>query len=362
MCGLFFLVLLKIDSYTLMRVMIIFIIILGLLFASTLVFFIYKKRIAAEKKSWEEPIALLVSTAVFNLEEECPELISKSSKYLLNPRFRQYLINEIILARKSLSGSSTENLKKLYENLELNKDSFKKLHHKKWHIKARGIQELAIMEQKRYVKEIFRLTNNKSESVRNESQCALVNFYGFAGLRFLGIIVYPLSEWQQIQLLNKLHDVKPQNFEVIKRWLQSPNESVVNFTLRLATFYNRFDVYPDVMDCLSNASLHVKLNTLNYLKKIPRDDTAEKLVDNYSYENKSYRLAIINALNDIGSEEQINFLLKQLHDNDNDIKFAAAKSLSHLHPLGSAFFKTWLFADEDPWKTIFLQIENEHAA
>ncbi|KAA9036346.1 HEAT repeat domain-containing protein [Ginsengibacter hankyongi] len=360
MPGLQFSVLLKIDSYTLMRVMLIFIIILGLLFICTLVFFIYKKRINAKIKSWEDQVSLVVSTAVFNLDEEFNEIISKNANKLKNHRFRQYLINEIILARKSLSGSASENIKMLYENLGLNNDSFKKLHNKKWHIKAKGVQELAIMEQTKYVKQIFRLTNNKSELVRNESQCALVSFYGFSGLRFLGVTTYTLSEWQQIQLLNKLHDVKPRNFDIIKKWLQSPNESVVNFSLRLATFYNRFDVYPDVMDCLSNTSLQVKLNTLNYLKRIPREDTAGKLVDDYSYENKSYKLAIINALNDIGNEEQIAFLLKQLHHSDNDIKLAAAKSLSHLHPLGIEFLKTHLFAHEDPWKTIFLQIENEH--
>ena len=361
MPGLKFSMLLEVDAYTLMRIMMIFIIMLGSLFTCTFLFFIYKKRIAAKKKSWEDHISILVSTAVFYLEE-CNEIIAENKKRLQNLMFRQCLINEIILARKSLSGSSCQNLKKLYEELELNNDSFKKLHHKKWHIKAKGVQELAIMEQTKYAKQIFRLTNNKSDLVRNESQCALVSFYGFPGLRFLGVTTYPLSEWQQIQLLNKLHDVKPQNFDLIKKWLQSPNESVVNFSLRLATFYNSFDVYPNVMDCLSNTSLQVKLNTLNYLKKIPRDDTAKKLVDDYSYENKSYKLAIINALNDIGSEEQINFLLKQLLDKDDDIKLAAAKSLSHLHPLGIEFFKTYLFADEDPWKTIFLQIENEHAA
>ena len=355
------LMLLKIDSHTLMNVMFVFIIILGSLFSCTVIFFIYKKRISLKIKSWEDQVSLIVSTAVLNLDEDCNEIILKNANKLKNQRFRQYLLHEIILAKKSLSGSAAENIKKLYETLGLNNDSFKKLRNKKWHIKAKAVHELAIMEQEKYVKQIFRLTNNKSELVRNEAQCALVSFFGFPGLRFLGVTTYPLSEWQQIQLLNKLHDVKPKNFDVIKKWLQSSNESVVNFSLRLASFYNRFDVYPDVMDCLSNTSLQVKLNTLNYLKRIPREDTAGKLVDEYSYENKSYKLAIINALNDIGNEEQISFLLKQLHHGDNEIKLAAAKSLCHLHPLGIEFLKKHLFALEDPWKTIFLQIENEHA-
>ncbi len=41
--------------------------------------------------------------------------------------------------------------------LEFDKDSLQKIQSKKWHIKAKGIQELAIMEQVQYVKEIFDL-------------------------------------------------------------------------------------------------------------------------------------------------------------------------------------------------------------
>jgi len=333
-----------------------------LLFTFILGFTIYKRRIESNKKLWQQNIALIISEALFFTEEEPGDIIYKNKKLLLNSMFRDCVINELIQTKKNLSGESNLSLKKLYESLELDKDSFKKLHNIKWHIKAKGIQELGIMEQIKYAEEIFRLTSDANELVRNEAQCALVSFYGFSGLRFLNVTEYPISQWQQIQLLNKLNDVIPENFDSIKKWLQSPTESVVIFSLKLATFYNCYDVYNNVINCLQSASQQVKLTALEYLKKMPQEDTPDQIINHFLSENKVYKLAVIYTLKDIGSEKQVSFLLKNLHDEDDDIKAAAAKSLSCLHPQGAEFLQTHLFADEHPWKAIFLHITNERAA
>jgi hypothetical protein len=359
-----FTVFIKIDSYLFLRIMYVFLILLALLLTFIVGFAIYKRRVESKKKIWLERIALIISQAIFSTDEEDEHIgiTNDVEKLLQNSTFRQDVINELIHAKKNLSGSFTTNLKKLYQILELNKDSFKKLNSKKWHIKAKGVQELEIMEQIKYVKEIFRLTNNANELVRNEAQCALVSFYGFLGLRFLNVTAYPISQWQQIQLLNKLNGVQPKNFDGIKKWLQSPNESIIVFSLKLASFYNCYDVYDNVINCLQSSSLQVRLNAMEYLKKMPQEDTPDQMISHYSFENKIYKLAIIDALKDIGNENQITFLLKRLHDKDDDIKVAAAKSLSYLHPSGAAFLQSHLFADENPWKAIFLQINNERAA
>ncbi len=82
----------------------------------------------------------------------------------------------------------------------------------------------------------------------------------------------------------------------------------------------------------------------------------------YGGENKALKLLILDILKDTGSEKELNFLLKQLHNSDDGIKAAAAQTISSLHPLGSSFLQSHLFADEYPWNEIFLQIENDHAA
>jgi HEAT repeat protein len=337
-----------------------------LLLTSIVCFSIYKRKIDANKKLWQQHVAGVINQAILfddeEEEEDRADITDKIRTLLQNRGFRDYVINELIQIKKSLSGSSTSNLKKLYENLGLDGDSLGKLHKVQWHVKAKGIQELGIMNQAKYMKEIFWQANNENELVRNESQCALVGFSGFAGLSFLNVIEYPISQWQQVQLLNKLNDVKPENFDLVKDWMQSSNESVVVFALKLARFYNCYDVYDHVIGCLQSPSLQVKLNALEYLKEMPKEDTADQIINQDYFENKVCKLTVIHALKDIGNEKQIPFLLKKLHDKDDDIKAAAAKSLSILHPLGNEYLQAYLFADENPWKAIFLQITNERTA
>lgn len=354
-------ILLDFHVHELVGLIYIFLILLILLFTFIFSFTLLQIKRDSNKKSWQQLITQLISEIIFN-DDEAVNISAGVERLLQNESFRQCLINEIINTNKSLAGNSINNLKKFYEYQELNKDSAKKLKHHKWHIKAKGIHELAVMGQSGYVKEIFRLTNNTNVLVRNEAQCALINFYEFAGLRFLNVTSYQISDWQQIQLLDKLKAVHPKNLESIKKWLSSDNSSVIVFALKLAWFFKCYEVHNDVVNCLQHDNMHVKLQAIEYLKKIPGENTSEVLVNNYIYDDKFHRLSIINALKNIGSDEQVPFLLHQLNDEDNDIKAASAKSLAEIHPLGASFLQSHSLADQNPWKAIFLQLNNEHAA
>ena len=352
------------ELYFFSRIMFGFLILLASLFAFIVAYTFYKRKLARYKKLWQEKITNLVSEIIF-LDEGEPlpaDIISNNKKLLLKPGFRQDIIDELIHAKKNLSGSYTINLVKLYEQLGLEQDSFKKLNHPKWHIKSKGIYELASMKQIKYVKQIFRLTNNENDFVRNEAQSALVSFYGFSGLRFLNVATYPISEWQQILFLNNLNNTQPEELEAIGKWLESSNESVVGFSLKLATNFNCYQFYATVIECLHHSSLQVKINALEYLKKMPGENLHDHIMGYYGGENKTLKLLILDILKDTGSEKEMNFLLKQLHHSDDGIKAAAAQTISSLHPLGSSFLQAQLFADEYPWNAIFLQLENDHAA
>lgn len=333
-------------------------------FAFILIFSFYKRRLENKKKFWVQNITDIISNAIF-FENDGGEMLklNPGDEFLLkNKTFRQFFINEIIQAKKNLSGAPIANLITLYETFHLDKDALQKIKSKKWHIKAKGIHELAVMKQVKYVKEIFRFTNDSNELVRNEAQCAIVNFYGFKGLRFLNVIKYPISQWQQIQLLNYVRDFQSDDPEHLIKWLQSKNNSVVTFALRLAFLYNCIGVYKEVIHCLENFDRQVKLNALDHLKKLNNDDTADEIIKCYASSERIIQLNILSVLEETGNENHITFLMKQLHNTDNTIKLSAAKTLSCIHPSGSAFLGSHLFSGEYPWNVIFSQIENERAA
>lgn len=355
---------LNLNTHLFRDIIFIFLVLLVSLFIFIVCYTINKRVSEAKKKVWLETIADLINAAIFSTDESpiCGELSEKLIALLKIQGFRNYMINALSDAKKNLSGSSAMNIKKLYEELSLDRDSFQKLKNNSWHIKAKGIQELAVMQQAKYVKHIFKLTTHANELVRNEAQCCLLNIYGFPGLRFLDVAEYPVSQWQHIQLLNKLNDVLPNNFDPIKKWLRSSNESVVVFALKLSAFYNCYAVYDDVIKCMENSCMQVKLTALAYLKKIGQEGTSKLILVSYYFQNKIIKLAVLNALIDLGTVADVPFLLRELNDKDDNVKAAAAKALSYLHPSGTTFLQTQQCANQNPWKAIFLQLKNERAA
>ncbi len=350
-------------THIFINLIIIFILLLVVLFIVIAAYSVNANKRENDMKRWEESIGDLISGAIFSDEESAFTFSDETTNKLLkNAHYRQCCINEIIKTKKALSGSSSIRLKTLYELLKLDEDSFYKLTSLRWMKKAKGIQELSIMEQVKYGKNIFRLTTHKNETVRNEAQCGLVSYYGFLGLRFLNVTIHPISEWQQIQLLNNLSAAKTENTAMLVRWLKSDIESVVIFSIKLACFYNNYEVYGAVMQSLTHSSEKIKLHALKYLGKMPAEDTADSIIKEYSTGNKIFRLAVINTLKDIGNIQQIPFLLIELNDKDNDVKAAAAKALLSIHPSGKSFLQTHSNADISPWSTIFQQVKNELAA
>jgi hypothetical protein len=327
-------------------------------------FTIYREKSDLNKIAWQRSVAVVIVGVVFSEEVEGGReaMTYAFERHLDKSAYRNYMIDELIKAKQGLSGSSASHLKLLYESLNLDIDSFEKLHNLKWHVKAKGIRELGLMEQTKYRKEIFWLANDKNELVRNEAQCAMVSFFGWPGLSFLNAIEHQMSRWHQVQLLDKLKDVKLEAIEDIKGWLESSNKSVIVFAIKLATLYKCPDVYHHVVRCLQSSNSQVKISALEYLRLMPQADTSDQMINSYYSESTGYKLAVITALRDIGTEKELSFLVKELHDWNDDIKVAAANSISILHPLGNDFFQTYPFAEAKPWKEIFLQITNKQTA
>lgn len=69
-----------------------------------------------------------------------------------------------------------------------------------------------MMDQKNLLTKIYRETNSKNEFVRSEAQIAIIYMTGFNGLRFLDVISYPLTLWQQIKLLEQLRLLEKRRF------------------------------------------------------------------------------------------------------------------------------------------------------
>lgn len=290
---------------------------------------------------------------------EAPEWKAKLDEWLSNSFARNILIRELVATVKNMSGCAADNACWLYAHAGFDKDSLIRLKKGHWHVKARALQELSHMRQKQHTARIYRLTNNHNEFVRNEARIAIVQLTGFEGLRFLDIITYPLTEWEQMCLLHELSQQPTQSFVSVDRWLRSSNASVIEFSLRLIESYKIFDLYDEVLKCFSHPDKKIRKKAIQVLKEIYRPDTASMLAEKLDEEEQEIQIAILETLQQIGTEQEISVLSKYLLHTRDDVKSASAKAINNISIEGWTAVETKINPESIPWNNLLPYLKQE---
>lgn len=310
----------------------IFFVLLAFFFViSTFIALSVKKRVYLTQKKVEKRFELFITKAMLDEWDDAEDgfVIPKNfGRHFRSKIKRQYAIDALIQGKKNLRGKAAENIVKLYLKLGFKNDSIKKFKSGTWQIKARGIHELYMMDQKDMLKQIYKHANSVNDFVRMESQIAMIHFLGFDGLRFLDVISTPVSEWQQVRLLEQLRPLEPDKMPGLKTWLHSKNDSVVLFALKLADIYQQFDAYAYVLDCLSHKNEQVRIQAVKTLIRIANDTTALSLTEQYKKERFTNRLNILTHLSGVASGAEQAFLEQEIESENQFLQLAAAKVLA----------------------------------
>lgn len=262
-------------------------------------------------------------------EDEITDLnIPPSLGRVINkPIYRQFLTDKLVNIKKNIYGSSGRNIEVVYVELGLKEDSVKKMKSHIWHIKAKGIYELYMMDQRDMYNDILKYTNNNNKFVRREAQAAIIGFAGFEGLVFLDTLTNPLLEWQQLKLIEQLQTENLTGLDALPLWLQSENKYVVQFALKLADIYQQFDAHDVIVSCLDDDAEKIRRLAIKTLGSISTAETASLLREKYAGETVANRRMILTQLADIGSDEDVTFLEHKLAEPDDQLKLEAVRAL-----------------------------------
>ncbi len=334
-----------------------------LLIGYMLIYLKIVKNRRSKYQKWKNIADLLVSEAIFSEDTDFNQAIfpikHRTEILLKNGRFRRILTKELLLAKKNMSGTTGLFLQKLYLQLNLDDYALQNLLSKKWHLKAKAIQEIGIMNLNAHLSKIYRQTNNKNELVRMEAQIAVIKLIGFDGLRFLDVVSYQINDWQQIKLLSELSHLPANNFNGIENWLLSKNDSVVIFALKLIKNFHRFELYVQVEECLLHLSVNVRYQAILALEKIYNEATSKMLLKQYTIEVIKNQIAIVKTLQQIGSEEDIPLLISFLENEVPEQKRAIVRAIANISENGLLQLRLHPEADVAPLSLIIKQIEGE---
>lgn len=262
---------------------------------------------------------------------------------------REVFINELLSLHNNLYGEAATRLRDLYYNLELYRDSIRKVKNGKWNVKAKGFKELAQMDVKDANRDIADYVNSRNQILRMEAQLALVKLNEEEPLGFLDDLKFELTEWEQVNILNTLsyHQINIDSFEP---WMSSENDSVVIFATKLAGLYKHIHSWPMILELLEHENpkvRHVAIKTLEMFevaensgpfKEIfkleqPLEEKEDEAFYNLNMDRN--RLAAIEALEAVATPDDIPFLEQILKtEKEFNILKKAVSILNGIKPRG----------------------------
>jgi hypothetical protein len=243
---------------------------------------------------------------------------------------RQVLIDQMIDVSVNLKGDSEAKLTKLYMELELDRDSIRRAHSRKWHYRIKGFRELAFMGISEANDEMYKSLNSRNEILRMEAQIALVRLSDKEHFEFLSKLERPFSLWEQITLHDLIlqHNIPVPEF---KKWLGSPNPTVVMFALRMIREFKQRDAEPEVKIALLHRDNRVSKLAVEVCGDLDLRGTLDTMKRMYKFQDYNGCLEIVKSMGKMPELAMMGFL-KLVLDKEDDVQLQieAVKAIENM--------------------------------
>jgi hypothetical protein len=243
---------------------------------------------------------------------------------------RMVLIDQMIDVSVNLKGDAGKKLVALYKHLELDRDSIARVRSRKWHIKIKGFRELAFMNIKEANDEIYKALNSANEILRMEAQIALVRLNDDNPFEFLYHLERPFSLWEQITLHEMLvqHEVEVPSFRL---WLDSPNNSVVMFAIRMIREFRQADAEEGIRNSLLHPFHDIRLLAVQAAGDLKFTSALDVMKRMYKNQDYPICLEIVKSMGKMPDLALMGFL-KLVLDKEDDVQLQieATKAIENM--------------------------------
>lgn len=323
--------------------LVILLVIFMLVFSVGLVIIILKERTRKNNKEDRESSIrksvdpILQDVAFSEGEDSNFKEQAKQIRRILKSRFFEKsnyaILNELILHyHRNLGGEAAKKLQALYRQMDLKNTQLQALKAGDWHQKAKAIADLSTMRMAETLYEILQFADDPDQNVREEAQYGAVRLGGKRALSFLDNLKSPMSEWQQIRLLDQCIKFEFALLERTEDWLSAANDSVVIFALRVTRHLNQYQNLTAITKLLYHKNPAVQVKAIETCIELAAIKSLDNLYEAYELTKKTVvKQAVLKALGALGGAEEVAFLQDIVYQEKHyDLVLEAARSLKRL--------------------------------
>lgn len=323
---------------------------------------LYKRTRESDLK--DRIIAMLANVLVFNENDDPGTIVSHflprfSRLPLYRGTIRRLLVSELLRSHSSFSGRVAEVIQELYLQLKLDRKARKNLSSRHWESQIEAIRELTEMSVKEESEKILKYTNHHNPYLRLEAQKSFIRLCVDNPFRFLDLVSQPILDWHQIVLFEVITKAETMARPKFATWLNSPNDSVVSFCLKLIEYYQQFDAVPNLIYLINHYNPAVRGVAVDILGRMEVEMAESHLIGAYPNQPEKIQVKILNALGMIGSGNNILFLNSQARRKEFTIRLAAMRAIKAHRHQGTDLLNTLFNEGVSQDKEIVKRVLNE---
>ena len=261
------------------------------------------------------------------ISEQQQKIVDKIQSLLATKLNKKQCVISLEKLKNEISGEMAMDVQKLYFQLNLKKYAIANLKSRNWYIVAKAIKELSTFNVSEAQQQIATFLQHKKKEVAKEAQLYFVKLFNFKGLDFLNTLTTPLTEWDQIQLLSELQNFDNQQLPDCTAWLQSTNDTIVLFTLKLANIYNQFQLKDEIIKLLIHQNTAIRVQSIELLGNWQVTEIKPLLKETFELAPTAEKLAFLQLLENTLEPDDIPFLVENSTHLNFSIQYESLKML-----------------------------------
>jgi hypothetical protein len=279
---------------------------------------------------------------------------------LKQPFIRKSLSEEIIHLHDNFTGDAAVRLESVFRTIDLHKDSLQRLKSRRWHMVARGMRELALMNIREAVADISSFLEHKNEMLRYEARITIMKLSAQDPLSFLDNEKGTLSEWDQSYIYTMLCRMPELSIPDFSRWLSSGNDSIVDFSITMIGAFRQVKSASAISAMLKTSDERRRLIIVRALRKCGATQTEQQLIERYPEETIEIRDEIVQSFATLGSGKSVAFLSGLLKKGHEEVSHTVhiVRSLLAIGPEGERAVNEAFLSGEERLRTAILHAKD----
>ncbi|MDM9631768.1 HEAT repeat domain-containing protein [Robiginitalea aurantiaca] len=236
---------------------------------------------------------------------------------LKNPVDRGVITEIILEVQREALPATRSRISELYQHFDLHDQPLRHLESRKWDKVSRAISELTEMQVSQAYDAIKEHINSKNSIVRKQAQLATIRLKEEGIKYFLDTARFPISQWQQVRIMEILTSKSAYTPPSFRNWLISENQDVVLFSLRLIRVFKQADAQQALLMFLHHKSERIQIAALECIGDFRYVPARNALIACFENATAEIKIHILSTLETIGNSRDIPWLQIQADSDES---------------------------------------------